>query len=430
MFYADFYLLLFYLHDCIFFYGSKHLTIAFEVSKMKKIAVFAFLSVFIGINVMFIAAQSRRGAPPSETGKANKRPTQNTPTPTPTPTPEDENTTNIESVAIAEPTDDGDIIKVDTSIVTIPVKVLDRKNRFISGLQKEDFKVWEENIEQQIELFSNEQQPFTVALVLDMSFSAKFKAEEIQAAAISFIDQLRKDDKVMVVSFDQEVHLLTEPTSDRDRIYRAIKSTKIDYGTSVYEAMDLVINDRFKKIGGRKAIVLFSDGVDTSSRKAHDMNNLSDALELDALIYPIRYDTFADVQAMKNKPVTSQPQIPGPLPPKNKNPLPFPVPTQTVGMMDDKGTTPDEYKKADEYLDQLAVRTGGRMFFASTTANLTKAFADIAAELREFYSIGYYPKDEAVKAKKRKIKVKVNRENVAVKARDSYVVGNNEKAKK
>lgn len=395
---------------------------------MKKLAVFAFFSIFIGLNISFITAQSRR-VPTNESGKANKRPAQTSPTPTPTPTPEDENTTNIEPVAVsAEPVNEEDIIKVDTSIVTIPVKVLDRKNRFISGLQKEDFKVWEDNVEQQIELFSNEEQPFTVALVLDMSFSAKFKAEEIQAAAISFIGQLRPNDKVMVVSFDAEVHLLTEPTSDRERIFRAIKNTKIDYGTSVYEAMDLVINDRFKKMGGRKAIVLFSDGVDTSSRRAHDLSNLSDALELDALIYPIRYDTFADVQAMKNKPIINQPQTPSPIPSKNKSPFPFPIPTQTVGVMDDKGTTPDEYRKADEYLDQLAVRTGGRMFFASTTGNLTKAFADIAAELREFYSIGYYPKDEA-EGKKRKIKVKVNRENVAVKARDNYVIAKNEKTK-
>lgn len=397
---------------------------------MKKTAVFAFLLIVCGANVYFGAAQARRGTSPADTGKANRRPAQTSPTPTPTPTPEDENTTNIEPVAVSESTDDGEIIKVDTSVVTIPVKVLDRKNRFISGLNKEDFKVWEDNVEQQIELFSNEQQPFTVALVLDMSFSAKFKAEEIQAAAISFIDQLRKDDKVMVVSFDEEVHLLTEPTSDRDKIYRAIKSTKINYGTSVYEAMDLVMNERLKKIDGRKAIVLFSDGVDTSSRRAFDLTNLNDASELDALIYPIRYDTFADVQAMKNKPVIDAPKVPSPIPPKNKSPFPFPIPTQTVGMMGDKGTTPEEYRKADEYLDQLALRTGGRMFYASTTGNLTKAFADIAAELREFYSIGYYPKDEAVKGKKRKIKVKVNRENIAVRARDSYVVGGEDKTKK
>lgn len=395
---------------------------------MKKLAILAFLSFFVALNFTFSFAQVRR-VTTNEPGKTNKRPAQTSPTPATTPTPEDENTTNIEPVAATEMPDDGEIIKFETSLVTIPVKVLDRKNRFISGLQMADFKVWEDSVEQEIALFSNEQQPFTVALVLDMSFSAKFKAEEIQAAAISFIDQLRKDDKVMVVSFDQEVHLLTEPTSDRDRIYRAIKSTKIDYGTSVYEAMDLVMNERFRKITGRKAIVIFSDGVDTSSLRANDLGNLRDASELDAIIYPIRYDTFSDVQAMKNKPVVNVPKIPSPIPSKDKSPLPFPIPTQTVGVMDDKGTTPEEYQRADEYLDQLALRSGGRLYNAGTTGSLTKAFTDIAAELREYYSLSYYPKDDPVKGKKRKIKVKVNRENVAVRARDSYVVGANTKTK-
>lgn len=395
---------------------------------MKNIAYALFISAFLCLGLTDNFAQARRVNAPSETGKANKRPPQTAPSPTPTPeeTIAAENLSNqsqTEQNSDIDVVDDGEIIKVDTQLVTIPVKVLDRKSRFIGSLKKEDFKVFEDNVEQEISLFSGEEQPFTVALVLDMSYSAKFKAEEIQAAAISFIDQLRKDDKVMVVAFDEEVRLLCEATSDRERIYRAIKATKIDYGTSLYEAMDLVINDRLRKIDGRKAIVLFSDGVDTTSRKAHELENLSDALELDALIYPIRYDTFADVQAMKSKPIIVQQPLPGQIPGRNPSPLPFPIPTQTVGTADGKGTTPEEYRKADEYLDEMANRTGGRLYHASTIGSLTQAFANIASELREFYSLGYYPTGELKAGKKRKLKVKVNRENVAVRSRDGYVIG-------
>jgi Ca-activated chloride channel homolog len=397
---------------------------------MKKISVPLFLSAFLCLSFTLGLAQSRRVTPPTEGEKANKRPAQTLPTPTPTP--EEtvaETSSNQPQDGSLDAIDDGEIIKVDTQLVTIPVKVSDRKNRFIGNLKKEDFKVFEDNIEQEIALFSGEEQPFTVALVLDMSFSAKFKAEEIQSAAISFIDQLRKNDKVLVVAFDEEVHLLCEATSDREQIYRAIKSTKIDYGTSLYEAVDLVINDRLRKIDGRKAVVLFTDGVDTTSRKAHDLSNLSDAQELDALIYPIRYDTFADVQAMKNKPIIVKQPLPGQIPGGNKSPFPFPIPTQTVGTADSKGTTPEEYQKADEYLNEMANRTGGRLYYASTITDLTKSFANIASELREFYSIGYYPNSDAKVGKKRKIKVKVNQQNIAVRARDSYVVGG-EKDKK
>jgi VWFA-related protein len=392
---------------------------------MKTLA--ALIIAVLCFGIISVQSQSRRATPTSdgEGGKANKRPPQAAPSPTPkpddtivVPSNVSENEQNATAQTIA---DDGEIIRVDTSIVTIPVKVSDRRNRFIAGLNKEDFKVLEDNVEQQIALFSNEQQPFTVALVLDMSYSTKFKIAEIQQAAIAFTAQLRSNDKVMIVSFAEEVHVLCEPTSDRNVMQRAIRQTQISTGTSLYEAVDLVINQKLRKIDGRKAVVLFTDGVDTTSRRAHDLNNLNDALELDALIYPIQYDTFADVQAMKNKPIIQSPTIPSPIPSKNKSPFPFPLPTG-VGTPSAQGTTPEDYQKAGEYLSEMAVRTGGTVYQADSTSNLARAFSDIAAELREFYSIGYYPTGETKPGKKRKIKVKVNQNNVAVRARDSYVV--------
>jgi Ca-activated chloride channel family protein len=396
---------------------------------MKKFAIF-FCLAFIGLCFTINFAQSRTISPSSDVKKKNQRPVE-------TPTPSIENTAQ-QNVDVNAETDDSEVIKVETNVVSIPVKVLDRSGRFIGGLQKENFKVFEDGIEQQIEYFTNEQQPFTVALVLDMSYSAKFKAEEIHQAALAFINQLRPSDKVMVVSFDEEVYVHCEPTNDRKVLETAIKSTKISYGTSVYEAMDLVINKKLKNITGRKAIVLFSDGVDTTSKRAVETTNLNDALELDALIYPIQYDTFNEVQAMKNKPIIQQPTTPNPIPSQNKNPLPFPLPGMGggmggvggVGSMDAKGTTVEEYQKADEYLNELANRTGGRLYKASTIDNLSDAFSRIASELREYYSIGYSPKDETAVGKKHKIKVRVDREGVIVKTRDSYVVGKNEKVDK
>ncbi len=143
---------------------------------MKKLAAI-FLTVLC-LTAISVQSQSRRANPTvdGESGKANKRPPQAAPRPTPDETSaksliviETERGANDKSVI-----DDGDIIRVETSIVTIPVKVSDRRNRFVSGLNKEDFKVLEDNVEQEIALFSNEQQPFTVALVIDMSYSTKF----------------------------------------------------------------------------------------------------------------------------------------------------------------------------------------------------------------------------------------------------------------
>jgi len=394
---------------------------------MKKFAIFFCLTILC-LSVTLGFAQSRKTSPASETTKkANQRPVAS---PTPPP-PAQENSVARQNADEDAETDDSDVIKVETNVVSIPVKVLDRSGRFIGGLTKENFKVFEDGVEQEIEYFSNEQQPFTVALVLDMSYSAKFKAEEIQSAALAFINQLRPNDKVLIVSFDEEIYVHCEATNDRKTLENAVRETKISYGTSVYDAMDLVINQKLKKIEGRKAIVLFSDGVDTSSRNVFEMQNLADALELDALIYSIQYDTFYEVQAMKNKPVIQQPKTPSPIPSKNKSPLPFPIPTNPgVGSMDVKGTTREEYQKADEYLNELANRTGGRLYKASTIANLSDAFSRIASELREYYSLAYTPKDETTVGKKHKIKVRVDRDGAIVKTRDSYVVGGEGKSKK
>jgi len=362
-----------------------------------------------------VSAQSRR-VPPGGAAKPNARAPQPTPTPAKTRTEE-------------PATEEKEIVKVDTELVTVPVRVLDRKGRFVGGLTQENFHVLEDGVEQPIQYFSNEAEPFTVALVLDMSYSTKFQISEIQSAAIAFIDQLGPRDKVMVVSFDENVHMLCEATNDRSQIYRAIRSTRIATGTSLYEAVDLVMNERLKRITGRKAIILFTDGVDTTSMRSNDLRNLSDAMELDALIYPIRYDTFQDVQSMKDRPmiVNNPPVITGPLPGKTSIPVPVSVPTVVTG--NDKGTSVEEYRRAEEYLNQLALRTGGRIYLANTFGNLSGAFSRIASELREYYSLGFYPPEGGEPGRLRKIKVRVDKPEVAVKARDSYVFGRKKKGK-
>ena len=374
-----------------------------------KLRYSAFLLICFAAIAANVFAQSGRTDTKTD-GKKNQRTAEPTPSPTPLATPK------IPVPASDLTADDGEVIKVNTQLVSVPVRVMDRKGRFIGGLSKEDFKVFENGKEQDIALFSNENEPFTVALVLDMSYSTKFKLAEIQSAAIAFIDQLRPNDKVMVVSFDGEVHVLCEATNERKEIYRAIKSTAIATGTSLYEAIDLVMNNRLRQIDGRKAIILFSDGVDTTSRRSNDLNNLHDAMELDSLIYTIRYDTFADVQNMKNGPIVQQPKIS--IPTQGGSSLPNVLPT--IMTPNSQGTTAAEYEKAAEYLDQLAIRTGGRRYDATSLGNLADAYSKIASELREFYSVAYYPSEDRVAGKSSSVKVKVDKEGVVVKARETY----------
>lgn len=251
-----------------------------------------FLCTAMKVLSILVSALLLAGALAAQSGRVSSPTAKRNAPPTPTP---------VKTVSDTPPEaeNSGDVIVVDTRLVTIPVRVIDRTNRFIGGLKQTDFSVFEDGSRQEIAYFSNESQPFTVALVLDMSYSTRFKISDIQSAAIAFIDQLRPEDKVIVISFDETVRVLTEATGDRRKIYRAIRSTKIATGTSLYEAVDLTINQQLRSIEGRKAVVVFTDGVDTTSRTSNDLRNLHDVMEIDSLIYPIRYDTYSDVQALK-----------------------------------------------------------------------------------------------------------------------------------
>ncbi|MDQ3714271.1 MAG: VWA domain-containing protein, partial [Acidobacteriota bacterium] len=119
--------------------------------------------------------------------------------------------------------EDDEVIKVETNLVTFPVSVLDRDGRFITGLKKEDFQIFENGVEQQIDSFASVEQPFTVILMIDVSPSTAFQIDEIHEAAIAFVDQLRRDDKVIVVSFDEKFRVLSPATNNRSVLQNAIR---------------------------------------------------------------------------------------------------------------------------------------------------------------------------------------------------------------
>src|SRR5262245_13413671 len=319
---------------------------------------------------------------------------------------------------------EGDVLRVDTSLVTVPVSVLDRQGRFISNLKQDDFRIFENGVEQSIAYFEPAEKPFTVALLLDTSASTHFHLEDIREAAIAFAKQLRPQDRVLIVSFNDEVLLLTEATNDLNLVETVIEYANTGSSTRLYDAVDLTIRERLNKIKGRKAIVLFTDGVDTSSQQATYQSTLSEVDELDALIYPIQYDTSDYLNAMQQFGsgtvivttttrglfgTSTSTQTYGTPPMNNGAPIP--------------GSTKADYDRADRYLHALADKTGGRLYQANDTRQLAEAFSRIAEELRRQYSLGYYPKTEGAAGPdgRREIRVKVKQSNLAVKARDSYI---------
>jgi len=334
--------------------------------------------------------------------------------------------------------DENEVVRVNTSLVTIPVSVMDRAGKYVPSIRQAEFRIWEEGVEQEIAYFATVEKPFTVALVIDTSGSTKYRLPEIQDAAIAFVNQLRPEDRVLVVSFDDQVRVLSEATSDRARLRDAIRRVRPGEGTKLYDAVDFIINQRFNRIDGRKAILLFTDGVDTTSRRASYESNARDAEELDALIYPVQYDTYDSRAASQGGGIGG---VYGGGGSRRRS-------GGIAGILGDilsggtisigsgggggrrggggggtncTGCTREEYERGNAYLNDLARLSGARLYRAETTRDIEGAFSLVAEELRRQYSLGYYPKQQAQSGQRRRIKVRVTRPDLAVQARDSYI---------
>jgi Ca-activated chloride channel homolog len=329
------------------------------------------------------------------------------------------NVSSATSLDDKEEVGEGDVVRIDTNLVTVPVSVLDRDGRYISDIRREQFNVFENGAEQKIAYFEATEKPFTVALLLDTSGSTFFHLWEIKEAAINFAKQLRPQDRVFIVTFDRLVMLLTEATNDLNVVTEVVQRNAITgFSTRLYDAIDLVIKARLNKIDGRKAIVLFTDGVDTASYQATYQSSLREVEELDALIYPIQYDTtdFVDAQTRTNTTIETTTIRSKNFPTRSSSRVTYGNPKASG-----PGTSIGDYKLADQYLHQLATKTGGRLYEANDRTQLSDAFSKIAAELSHQYSLGYYPQTTPQSGERREIRVRVDQPNVAVRARDGYV---------
>jgi Ca-activated chloride channel family protein len=264
-----------------------------------------------------------------------------------------------------------EVLRVTTNLVTLPFSVRTREGKYVFDLQKENFRIYEDGIEQEIGHFSSVDQPFYVVLLVDTSSSTAPNLEEIKAAVLAFISHLRQKDAVLPVAFDGLVRpLVSKGTSNRAVLAEAIAKIRSDTGnngTKLYDALESAYQ-LLRRIQGRKAIILFSDGDDTWS-KATIKSTLCATSEADGLIYPIHYG----------------------------------VSNSTL------------------YLQALAAETGGRFYQADDVEMIKQSFAAVAEELRRQYSIGYYPKTDSSRKGARTIRVEIDRPDADVIVRKTSI---------
>lgn len=368
-------------------------------------------------------------------------------------------------------------LRLRGDLVEVPVIVRNRQNQYIHDLKKEDFVLYEDGVEQRIALFAHTEEPFHVALLIDTSGSTEEELPRIQQAALAFITQLHPQDEVMIVSFDDEVRVLSEFTSDRGILARALARLQSGESTRLFDAVDTVVRQWMNPIAGRKALILFTDGVDTASREATEEETCQHLEESNVLVYSIRYDTREAVRRRLRRPKKidiGTPPLPGPRrrpgpapsppnPPTSRWPDPssrpfplprrWPMPNPYPTPYPDRYPTPHppssrvpyptpapapsppprtprrhpqpndpldaEYRHGEQYLWDLADRTGGAYYEANLLRDLPQVFEQIAEELRHQYTLGYYP-TSAGDGRYHRIRVRVNRPGAYVRARPGY----------
>src|SRR5215207_1211395 len=245
---------------------------------MTKTLLILLLSVsFLSLNLHAQSGRKTTEPKPGKTQQSSKS--------------TDEEVVNESRVSPEGETVEGDVIRFDTSLVTVPVTVLDRNGRYVPLLRREHFRIMENGVEQKIAYFATTDSPFSVVLLIDTSGSTRFRLDEIQNAAIKFVDKLKPSDSVMVMSFDDRIDVLCKATTDRNAITKAIRRTRTGGGTRLYDAVADILTKQLKTIPGRKAVVLFTDGVDTMSYRASYDSTVRLAEESDAPIYVVDYDT-------------------------------------------------------------------------------------------------------------------------------------------
>jgi Ca-activated chloride channel family protein len=275
----------------------------------------------------------------------------------------------------------GQRIRSGVELVSLNVTVTDPAGKYATDLAEPDFEVYEDGARQSLTFFSRTQQPISLALLMDTSASMDERMGIAQEAAIGFSKQLHKDDQAEVIDFDSQVRILQNFTNDSAALEKAIRATAANGSTSLYNALYIALKD-LKKVKAettsdirRQAIVLLSDGDDTSSL--------------------IEFDQVLDL-AKRSETVI-----------------------YAIGLRQGE-IGRREFKEAEFVLKQLATETGGRAYFPTDARELQKIYQSIWDELSSQYAIAYSSTNPKRDGAWRRIQVRIVKPGLTARTKQGY----------
>jgi VWFA-related protein len=352
------------------------------------------------------------------------------------------NTSQQQTNATGEEVDEGDIVRVETQLVSLPAVVTDRNGRPLAGLKLENFAVLEDGKAQTLTNFATTETPFEIALLLDTSGSTREDLGLIRDAANAFIAALRPGDRVAIVAFKNRqddgvpmatVDLRSTLTDNRRDLRVAIESLGTSNGTPFYDSLAEISNQVFRErprevIRGRRAVVALTDGVDSSSNIGFDEARASLARTgIASYFIQLSTEDYVEDRLLKDceddgRLTLSSKQlerfrrlfVPGA---QKEDYQDF----CRLGQFERMDISRQLYNLARTEMNELARGTGGRNFSAATLRDARAAFAQVANEIGTQYSLGYYPSNKTRDGQFRKITVQIRGvKDAQVRAREGY----------
>lgn len=281
-------------------------------------------------------------------------------------------------------------IQIRVGMVSLPVVVTNGRGEYITDLKKDDFTIVDNGEAQEIAGFATVDEPISVALTLDSSGTMEPHLKTIQNEAIRFVSFLKKDDRLAILSFADDVVLWESFSLYGKKNPMAIRKFEAKGMSAVYEAVWLSLEQVLKHEFGRKALVLFSDGIDNRSQTVTEEETLDLARRTEATIFCIYFSAGG----------------------KKRVGL-FPIPGGG-------GEKKAEYAAGREYLTKLSGFSGGRLVDAKKIGDLGTAFREIARELSSQYSIGFYPNNLQRNGEFHKVEVRLKRPGLTARSKAGY----------
>ena len=343
----------------------------------------------------------------------------------------------------AEEVDEGEVVRVETQLVSVPAVVTNNAGRPLTGLKAENFLLFENGQQQRIANFATTEAPFEIALLLDTSGSTRADVALIRRAAAAFIDELRSGDRVAIIGFNTagqgqataaQVEVLSNLTDDRKALREAIENLGSSNGTPFYDALELIADVIFnepakQEVRGRRAVVALTDGVDSTSESDYQTARTKlNRAGLASYFVQVNTEDFVEDRLLKDcqddgrltlsaKQLRRYRQVFSP----KARPEDY-VDFCQMGQFERMQISRALYNLARQEMDEIAKTSGGRNFLAASLQDARAAFARVANEIGTQYSLGYYPSNKARDGKYRAIRVEVQgpREKAQVRAREGY----------